>query len=67
VNLSVIPNTGIGLPFVSYGGTAVFGQLIEIAMIFSVDRVGSGYKNIDLTKVSNYRRTYKGKKRVVDN
>ena len=38
VNLSVIPNTGIGLPFISYGGTAVLCQLVEIAFILSVER-----------------------------
>lgn len=44
VNLSVIPNTGIGLPFVSYGGTAVMCQLIEIAIVLSVEQ--TSFSNI---------------------
>lgn len=36
VNVNLIPNTGIGLPFISYGGTAVFCQLFEIAIVLSV-------------------------------
>lgn len=46
VNVNLIPNTGIGLPFISYGGTAVFCQLIEIAIVLSVARVAQGYKMI---------------------
>lgn len=38
VNVNVIPNTGIGLPFISYGGTAVFCQLVEIGIVLSVGR-----------------------------
>lgn len=46
VNLGVIPNTGIGLPFISYGGTAVFCQLIEMALVFSVERASKGYRQV---------------------
>ena len=42
VNLNVFPNTGIALPFISYGGTAVFTLLCEIAMVLSVERISSG-------------------------
>ena len=38
VNVNLIPNTGIGLPFISYGGTAVLCQLFEIAIVLSVER-----------------------------
>lgn len=38
VNLNVFPNTGIGLPFISYGGTAILCQLLEIAIVLSVER-----------------------------
>ena len=33
-----IPNTGISLPFISYGGTAVIFTLAEIGMAISVGR-----------------------------
>ncbi len=33
-----IPNTGITLPFISYGGTSVMFLLIEIGMVLSVSR-----------------------------
>ena len=38
VTVNVLPNTGIGLPFISYGGTAVFCQLFEMAIVLSVCR-----------------------------
>lgn len=44
VNLAILPNTGIPLPFISYGGTAVFLLLGgEMAIVFSVERrIGMG-------------------------
>ena len=33
---NTIPNTGISLPFISYGGSAVMFLLIEIGMVLSV-------------------------------
>lgn len=41
VNLNFLPNTGIGLPFISYGGTALFCQLAEIAIVLSIGRDAS--------------------------
>ncbi len=35
---NLIPNTGISLPFFSYGGTALMIQLAEMGMILSVSR-----------------------------
>ncbi len=35
---NTIPNTGITLPFISYGGTSVVFLLIEIGMVLSVSR-----------------------------
>lgn len=42
VNLAILPNTGLPLPFISYGGTAVFLLLAgEMGMVFSVEhRIG---------------------------
>ena len=34
----LIPNTGISLPFFSYGGTALMIQLAEMGMILSISR-----------------------------
>ena len=35
---ATIPNTGISLPFISYGGTAVLFQLAEIGLVLNVAR-----------------------------
>ena len=33
-----IPNTGVSLPFISYGGTSLMFLMIEVAMVLSVSR-----------------------------
>ena len=38
VNVCCIPNTGISLPFFSYGGTALVIQLVEVGLLLSVSR-----------------------------
>lgn len=38
VNVSCIPNTGISLPFFSYGGTALLVQLAEVGLLLSVSK-----------------------------
>ncbi len=38
VNACCIPNTGISLPFFSYGGTALVIQLVEVGLLLSVSR-----------------------------
>lgn len=38
---SLIPNTGISLPFFSYGGTALVMQLAEIGIVLNVSRQAS--------------------------
>lgn len=48
VNINLIPNTGITLPFISYGGTAVFCQLLEMAMVLSVARTSNNMKVIQI-------------------
>lgn len=38
VVLTVLPNTGVSLPFISYGGSAVFFTMVEMGIALSVDR-----------------------------
>lgn len=38
VSTDILPNTGISLPFFSYGGTAIGLQLVEMGMVLSVSR-----------------------------
>ena len=35
---NTMPNTGVTLPFISYGGSSVFFLLAEIGIVFSVAR-----------------------------
>jgi cell division protein FtsW len=42
---NLTPNTGISLPFFSYGGTALFIQLIEMGIVLSVSRQIPAPKN----------------------
>jgi cell division protein FtsW len=35
---NLIPNTGISLPFFSYGGTALIIQLAEVGVMLSISR-----------------------------
>ena len=50
INMSVVtnimPNTGVTLPFISYGGTSIFFLLLEMGVLLSVSRqiVPSGNK-----------------------
>lgn len=38
VNVCCVPNTGISLPFFSYGGTALVVQLAEVGLLLSVSK-----------------------------
>lgn len=38
VNLNVFPNTGLPLPFISSGGSSILCLMLEMAMVFSVER-----------------------------
>ena len=42
---NLIPNTGISLPFFSYGGTALMIQLVEMGIVLSVSRQIPAPKN----------------------
>ena len=35
---NLVPNTGISLPFISFGGSSVVFLLIEMGIVFSVGR-----------------------------
>jgi cell division protein FtsW (lipid II flippase) len=36
VNLKIMPNTGQTLPFISYGGTAMMVNLIELVLLYNI-------------------------------
>lgn len=38
VNVNCMPNTGIALPLISYGGTAILCQMAEIGLVYSVEK-----------------------------
>jgi cell division protein FtsW len=35
---NTIPNTGVSLPFFSYGGTALIMQLVQMGIILNISR-----------------------------
>lgn len=43
----LMPNTGISLPFFSYGGTALVMQLVEMGMVLAVSRSGERKKRAE--------------------
>lgn len=49
LNIAVVtnisPNTGVTLPFISYGGTSVSLLLVEVGMVLSVDRTNRKLQN----------------------
>lgn len=49
---NTIPNTGVTLPFISYGGTAVFILLIEMGLALSVSR-GIKLEDTSVTEQKN--------------
>ncbi|MEI6426713.1 MAG: FtsW/RodA/SpoVE family cell cycle protein [Candidatus Absconditabacteria bacterium] len=38
VNLRILPNTGLTLPFISYGGTAMMVNIIEIVLLYKITK-----------------------------
>jgi rod shape determining protein RodA len=38
MNLGIMPVTGIPLPFVSYGGSAMFANLVAVGLLQSIHR-----------------------------
>lgn len=47
VNLSIFPNTGLTLPFVSYGGSSLLMMLLAVGILLSISRtVPADKKNI---------------------
>lgn len=51
---AVLPNTGVTLPFVSYGGTATVFLFIEIGMVLNVQKWGELKREEDI-RMANFR------------
>ena len=56
---NTIPNTGITLPFISYGGTSILFLMIEMGMVLSVSDKAGKIKLI-WQKCKHYRTFYIG-------
>ena len=48
VAVNFMPNTGMALPFVSYGGTSLLMHLAEIGILLNVERQGNPYEKVRL-------------------
>jgi cell division protein FtsW len=46
VNSNLIPNTGLTLPFMSYGGTALMINLIEITLLYKIIEAKNNKKQV---------------------
>ncbi|MBC6952002.1 FtsW/RodA/SpoVE family cell cycle protein, partial [candidate division KSB1 bacterium] len=60
VVMNLLPTTGIPLPFVSYGGTALIMNLIGVGVLLNISRSGKpaaakGMSQVPLAKVQWYR------------
>ncbi|MBR4513642.1 MAG: cell division protein FtsW [Lachnospiraceae bacterium] len=49
VAVNFMPNTGMALPFVSYGGTSLLMHLAEMGVLLNVVRQGNPYEKVKLT------------------
>lgn len=45
VNLMILPNTGLTLPFISYGGSAIMINAVEVVLLYKIARQNEG-KNL---------------------
>ena len=58
MNIAVVtgamPNTGVTLPFISYGGTATIFLLVEIGMVLNVHK-WSELKRAEDLRLQNFR------------
>ena len=66
VNTALLPNTGIGLPFFSYGGTSLLILLGEMGVLLSISRAGNAreaarrkQEHAETEKVLGQRRVYR--------
>lgn len=61
VSINLIPNTGITLPFISYGGTSMVIYFIMIGMVLNVSR----HNNKNLNKIENKKKQNRRKYRKI--
>lgn len=53
VSISIIPNTGITLPFVSNGGTSLLAFCIMFGIVLNISRINNHQEKLDLNKTDN--------------
>ncbi|MFA7284798.1 MAG: FtsW/RodA/SpoVE family cell cycle protein [Candidatus Absconditabacterales bacterium] len=46
VNINILPSTGLTLPFISFGGTAIMVNLIELVLLHKILVEGKGLKKL---------------------
>jgi cell division protein FtsW len=52
--MGLLPTKGMPMPFVSYGGSALFGECILLGLVFSVQRHMPGNKRHEKRKSRNH-------------
>jgi len=65
VATSVLPNTGVSLPFISYGGTALLFQMVEMGVLLNVSKHIPGSRSMsEAPQMSGTKSRASGKRRV---
>lgn len=58
VNMAILPNTGITLPFISYGGTSLLVSLMMVGIILNVSRGTTEEHRVQRTTVTGTKYRY---------
>jgi len=62
--MGLLPTKGLPLPFISYGGSALFGECVLIGLVLSVQRHQPGNKRLEKRQASRAKRSNETSKKT---